>query len=190
MDDTIKYYEENALEYISNTKDADMSEHYLMFLSNLEGSDILDVGFGSLRDSYYFRDLGFNVSCLDPVKEFCNNAITNNFTTYNESIIDVKFSNEFNGIWACASLLHIDSSLLNKAFYKCYKALKSNGIMYCSFKVGDYDEFKDGRYFNYITKDKLEELCIQNKFKIINIINSSDNLNRDITWISAVIKKR
>lgn len=186
MNKTVKYYESNFKEYINKTKDVDMSDEYISFISNLKGENILDLGFASLRDSFYFRDIGFNVSCLDPVKSFCDIAIENNFTTYNSCIEETNFSNEFNGIWACASLIHVEEENINKAIYKCYKALKSNGIMYCSFKI---NKDKDERYFNNLSKEKLINLFQTNKFNIIEINESNDKLQRDNTWISFLMKK-
>lgn len=189
MNDTIKYYIDNFKEYVDSTKDIDMTELYIDFLANIKGSDILDVGSGSLRDSLYFRDLGFNVSCLDPVVNFYNLALENNFEAYNQCITQINLSNQFDGIWACASLLHVDSTLINKAFYKCHKALRNNGVMFCSFKTSESSDVKDNRYFNYLSIDKLKEICITNKFSIIEIKESSDKLNRGNNWISVIIRK-
>ena len=49
------------------------------------------------------------------------------------SIEDIKYNNEFDTIWACASLLHLKSNLLVDVFNKCYKALQDNGVLYVSF---------------------------------------------------------
>ncbi len=184
--DTKKYYQKNYKQYIEKTKDIDMSNHYISFISNLKGESILDLGFGSLRDSFYFRDIGFNVSCLDIVKEFCDIAKENEFTVYNQDILDTNFSNEFNGIWACASLLHIEETNLNKAFYKCYKALKNNGVMYCSFKL-NYQE--DDRYFNNLSISDLKQIIIKNKFNILETNEFDDELKRDIKFVGFILKK-
>ena len=71
----MNYYNKHAKEYINNTKDVDMKEYYEIFEGYLKpNAKILDVGFGSGRDSLYFKNNGYEVISIDPIKEFCDNA--------------------------------------------------------------------------------------------------------------------
>ncbi len=55
MDSTVRYYEENAADFIKNTVDIDMSVLYSYFLENIPAKGyILDAGCGSGRDSKFF----------------------------------------------------------------------------------------------------------------------------------------
>ena len=184
------YYNKHAKEYINNTKDIDMKEYYDIFESYLKAdSKILDVGFGSGRDSLYFDSKGYNVYSIDPIKEFCDNAKELGLTNvYQMSIEDIEYNNEFDGIWACASLLHLKSNQLVDVFNKCYKALKDNGVMYVSFKYGDFEGVIDDRYFTYLNEDSLTNIIDQTNFIIDKLWISEDKLNRDVKWLNVILK--
>ena len=137
----MNYYNKHASEYINNTKDVDMKEYYEVFESYLKAnSKILDVGFGSGRESLYFKNKGYIVYSIDPIKEFCEYGKSIGLDNVIQmSIEDINYNNEFDGIWACASLLHLKSNKLVEVFNKCNKALKDNGIMFISIKYGDFE---------------------------------------------------
>ena len=59
---TKKYYEENAISYIKDTLECDMSSQYKLLEKYLKaGSKILDIGFGAGRDMLYFKSKGYDV---------------------------------------------------------------------------------------------------------------------------------
>lgn len=187
-----KYYSENAKEYIQNTKNIDMKECYNIFLGYLSlDSKILDVGFGSGRDSLYFYNVGYDVVSIDPVKEFCDNAMDIGLKNVREiSIENIDYIEVFDGIWASASLLHLKFDKLSEIFNKCYDALKGGGIMYASFKYGTFEGIIDDRYFTYLTEERLTNIINQTNFKIDKLWISEDKLNRNIKWLNAILKKR
>ena len=145
----MKYYSEHYREYIEDTKDADMSTLYLLFEKylNKDTSKILDLGFGSGRDSLYFLSKGYDVVSVDPTQEFCKYGEDIGLNVRCIGAEKLDYNNVFDGIWACASLLHVDSQILNEMFKKCSNALKTGGIFYCSFKYGDFEGIRNGRYF-------------------------------------------
>lgn len=185
----MNYYNKHAKEYINNTKDVDMKEYYEIFESYLKPNfKILDVGFGSGRDSLYFKNKGYEVVSIDPIKEFCNNA--KNIGLYNViqmSVEDIEYNNEFDAIWACASLLHLKSNKLVDVFNKCYNALKDNGVMYISFKYGNFEGIIDDRYFTYLTEESFTNIINQTNFKIDGLWISEDKLNRNVKWLNVLL---
>ena len=188
----MNYYNKHASEYIKNTKDVDMKEYYEIFESYLKPNcKILDVGFGSGRDSLYFKNKGHEVTSLDPIKEFCDNArLIGLDNVIQMAIEDVEYNNEFDAIWACASLLHLKSNQLVAVFNKCYKALKDNGVMYVSFKYGDFEGIIDDRYFTYLTEETFTNVIKQTNFKIDKLWITEDKLNRNVKWLNVILKNR
>lgn len=188
----MNYYSKHALDYIKNTINADMKDYYSVFLSYISSSSkILDIGFGSGRDSLYFSSLGYDVTSLDPVEGFCvygrqlglNNVVLG-------SIEEITYLEEFDGLWASASLLHIKSNNLISVFNKCYDALKDNGVMFVSFKYGDFEGMVNERYFTYLNEKSFNSIINNTKFRSDKLwVNESDKLNRDIKWLNAILIK-
>ena len=75
-------------------------------------------------------------------------------------------------------------------FKRCSNALKENGILYCSFKKGDYEGIIDSRFFNYINEELLKEYIKDTNLEIIEDIITRDSLsNRDIKWLNVILRK-
>lgn len=186
------YYDKNAQVYINNTIDCDMSEHYNYFLQYMPNKGkILDIGFGSGRDFRYFLTLGYDVYGIDTSKIFVKKMKEHNYKVYRKSVERIKYSNEFIGIWACASLIHVKRNNLAKVLKKCLIALEDNGVMYFSFKYGNKEIKKDGRYFNYINEEILFDLQKELDFKILKYYISSDvRIDRsEEKWLNVIITK-
>ena len=105
------------------------------------------------------------------------------------SIEDIKYNNEFDSIWACASLLHLKSNDLVDVFNKCYKALQDNGVLYVSFKYGDFEGIIDDRYFTYLTEETFTNIINQTNFKKDKLWVNEDKLNKDVKGLNAIIRK-
>ena len=154
-DDTLQYYEDHAEEFTANTIDADMQDIRGRFLSYLPaGARILDFGCGTGRDSKAFHELGYEVSALDGSKALCR--IAGELTSLPVRCLDFRqFTPEkgelYDGIWACASLLHLKKAELVPVMHALGKALSPEGILYVSFKYGDYEGERYGRYFTDFT---------------------------------------
>ena len=110
---------------------------------------ILDAGCGSGRDSLYFMQHGYQVEAFDAALEMCrlaSNLIGKpvRFKTFDE----VDWKAEFDGIWACASLLHVRRDSIDAVLDRLCDALKPDGTIYLSFKLRDGEWEQDGRFFN------------------------------------------
>ena len=107
--ETIKFYDVNAQEYFESTVNINLEEFYKKFLKYIPpNGTILDVGCGSGRDSLYFLNKGYNVISLDASEEMVklSSELTKRKTLFMR-IEDIDFQDQFDGIWACASLLHL-----------------------------------------------------------------------------------
>ncbi len=185
------YYNNNAQSFIENTINADMKKQYDFFEKYLSSKGkLLDVGFGSGRDSLYFSKK-YEVVSIDNCQSFIDEGkkILNNKILLMD-VKDISYKDEFDGIWACATLLHIPFYELPDVLNRCFNALKDNGVMYMSFKYGDYEGMRNGRYFTDLNEDRLNKLISKSSFKILDIMITEDvRPNRDEKWLNIVLKK-
>lgn len=176
MNQTISYYDKNAKEFCKNTIDADMSfcrDKFLKYLS--AGASILDAGCGSGRDSVAFKQLGYHVTAMDASPEICKEA---------EKVLGQKVlckifeelddENIYDGIWACASLLHVPKESMGEVLYRLKLALKDGGILYASFKYGDGEKIVNERLFNYFNEQSLRMLMRENGFEVLELFVTQD----------------
>lgn len=194
MNSTHKYYNKNAEEYCLSTINLDMSDIYNKFLPLLpKGAKILDAGCGSGRDSKRFIDMGYEVVSFDASQKLVNWASQHTEqTVYKLNFEDMDFSGEFDGIWACASLLHVDRKKLQSVFCKFSKALKPNGVWYMSFKQGTSERQHKDRFFNDQTEESLKEVLVGiPDIKIIEMWPTNDRRPscKDI-WLNCLVRKR
>lgn len=187
-----KYYEINAKKYIEETIECDMSKQYQLFLKYMNNTGkILDIGFGSGRDMIYFSSIGYDVKGIDPTPSFVN---TMKDKGYDVSLLhseDMEYQNEFDGIWACASLLHVHRDNLKEVFKRCCNALKDNGIMYCSFKYGAFEGIKNERYFTYLNEQLFNEIIQDTGLTILETSITGDVRSDRASeqWLNVVMKK-
>jgi len=188
---TIEYYNSNAKEYFNNTINANMSNQYEMLEKHLNSNArILDLGCGSGRDSHYFINKGFKTTALDGSKELCKLAEeTTGQQVICKDFLDIDFNNEFDAIWACASLLHLDKDELELVLNKLEKALVKGGYLYASFKYGEYEGQINGRYYLYQTEQSLSSIINKTNFTIIETkITDSVIQDRDEKWLNVILK--
>ena len=152
---TLGYYDSHADKFYKSTVNIEFTTMQEKFLTKLEkGSNILDFGCGSGRDTKYFFEQGYNVEAIDGSAELCKlaseyncNKVRNNFFQ-NLSEVD-----KYDGIWACSSILHLPVGELDEVMKKMVIALKKNGIIYTSFKYGTFAGERNGRYFTDMTEE-------------------------------------
>lgn len=160
MQKTLEYYNRNAREFAEGTSGVDFSGIQNRFLSHLpEGALILDFGCGSGRDTRYFLGKGFRVEAADGSEELCRLASVYTGIPVKQMLFqELEETEKYDGIWACASILHLRREELPEVFRKMYRALKPGGILYVSFKYGDFEGERNGRYFTDMTEETAEEL--------------------------------
>lgn len=160
MSNTLNYYNENAKSFIEGTVNVNFVKVQDIFLQLLPSrGTILDFGCGSGRDTKYFIEHGYKVDAIDGSIELCK--LASEYTG-----IDVKHmlfqeltdAKKYDGIWACASILHVKRTELPEILQKMCNATKNNGIIYVSFKYGDFEGERNGRYFTDMTEESMSEL--------------------------------
>ncbi len=152
---TLNYYNENAQQFGLNTVNIEFSEIQDKFLSYIsDGGKILDYGCGSGRDTKYFHDKGYQVDAIDGSEKLCEIARRNTGINVRQMLFsDLDADAVYDGIWACSSILHVPKTELNSIFEKMIKAVKPDGYIYTSFKYGDAETYRNGRYFTDFTTE-------------------------------------
>lgn len=188
-----KYYETNAKRYARETFFADMSEQYQRFLPLLrEQARILDVGSGSGRDACYFQKHGYQATALEPSKNLCR-EIRKVFSgeIVCSDIQSYQPDQPFDGIWACASLLHLQEKEIMRFFEKMDLYLKDNGIIYFSGKNGiPTGRAADGRYFLEFTEQLVEKILAANeRMRLEELWYTEDVSGREgFRWMNVIMK--
>ncbi|MDF2484482.1 MAG: Methyltransferase type 11 [Herbinix sp.] len=191
--DSIEYYDKNAVEYFEKTVDINMQGLWDLFTEQLpEGGSVLDLGCGSGRDSAYFISCGYDVTAMDASEEMCDLAsIHIGQDVLHLSFAEMDFNEVFDGIWACASLLHVPSDEIDTILSKVVNSLKINGVLYMSFGYGEFEGERDGRYYtDYRTKALKELIGRYENLEIIDIDKCEDSRDEnDKEWLYALVRR-
>ena len=194
MDKTIEYYNQNADMFAQGTRLVDFTVVQERFAKMLPiGSRILDFGCGSGRDTKYFLEKGYRVEATDGSSELCKSASAFTGIKVKEMLFqDLDVSGKYEGIWACSSILHLSKKELLPVIRKMCDALKDNGVIYTSFKYGDFEGERNGRYFTDFTEDTfdkfikvIQELTIEEEW-----ITSDVRPGRgEEKWLNLILRK-
>ena len=192
---TIEYYNENVSKFVNDTQDVVFCATQDLFLSYLnEGNSILDLGCGSGRDTKYFLSKGYKVDAMDGSMEICK--VASDYTGINVKCLlfnELDEIDKYDGIWACASILHLDRDDLIDVFHRIARALKDNGILYTSFKYSEFEGMRNGRYFTDFTiesfnefQTNIPEFIIEKKWITSDVRNGRE----DEKWLNLIMRKK
>lgn len=190
---TLNYYNKYAIEFSNDTFEVKFTETQDLFLSLLKSNScILDFGCGSGRDTRYFLQRGYRVEAIDGSEKLCEIAQRNTGIPIRQILFqDLREIDEYDGIWACSSILHLTKSELIIVMQKMIRALKENGIIYTSFKYGDFEGERNGRYFTDFTEESFAEFLEKLKIFNENTKNTEDKMS-EITiekiWITEDVR--
>jgi len=155
---TLSYYDQDPDAFIAGTLAADMSDTRRRFLAFLPSKAlILDFGCGSGRDTRAFLEAGYQVDAIDGSEALCARASEYTGIPVKKMLFsELDARDRYDGIWACASILHLPKNELAETLRKIETALKAGGVLYTSFKYGDREGMRHGRYFSDFTEESLK----------------------------------
>ena len=195
MNSTIEFYDRNADEYFDRTADVTFDEIYSRFLKYIPaGGRVMDLGCGSGRDVKWFCDHGYEAYGLDASRELVSRASDEyDIPVFAGLIEEWTTSTPFDGVWCCASLMHLDDSALEQFFENLKYNLKPGGVLFMSVKSGietGLDE--QGRYFRDFTEDDVHEIITQHgEFELKELWYTEDKLERDtFRWMNVIIENK
>lgn len=190
---TIGFYNQNAESFAQGTVSVVFSDVQNRFLNKVLGKAILDFGCGSGRDTKYFLEHGYEVVATDGSLELCK--IASEYTGIRvkhllfQELEDIAC---YDGIWACSSILHLPKAELKEVMYKMIVALKKAGIIYTSFKYGDFEGERNGRYFTDFTIESFKKFIKDINGLVIEEYWITDDVRpgrEDEKWLNLILRK-
>ena len=190
---TIDYYNQNADSFVRGTVSVDFKKTQDKFLRLLTGKTILDFGCGSGRDTKYFLESGFDVTAIDGSEELCKSASAYTGIQVKHILFqDLNEEDFYDGIWACSSILHLPKDELLIVINKMSRALRTDGIIYTSFKYGNFEGERNGRFFTDFTLELFKDFISDVKDIVIEeywITGDVRPGREDEKWLNLILRK-
>lgn len=171
-----------------------MSELHERFLRHVPaGGLLLDAGCGSGRDSKAFLAQGFRVHAFDAAPELA--ALAGQWIGQRVEVLSFdEFDRPpcYDGVWACASLLHVSQDRMPQVLSRLWTALKPGGVFYLSFKLGDGERTHNGRHFTDATPPRLGEWTAQlpQLAEMTCWVTQDRRPGRDEQWLNALLHRK
>lgn len=194
MTDTLGYYDNNAEAFVESTFTVSMDELYDRFLPYLpKGGHILDAGCGSGRDALYFHERGYQVSAFDGSPRIVELASRKTgLPVEHRTLSDINEVGVYDGVWACASLLHLSEAEVPAHIGQLWRALRPGGALYMSFKAGAGERARNGRHFT----DADEVLAEKWASELLDLVEchiwrtNDQRPERQEQWLNILITKQ
>lgn len=188
MSNTLRTYKQIYKHYTERNQQIPdpVSEILELFLSKLQGKRVLDVGCANGRDAKFFYDKGLEVTGIDFTPGFVE--ISKEVSPGAEFLVmdmrELDFPAEtFDGLWVCASFLHIPKAEALDTLRGFRKVLAQDGVLYVSVMEGATDEERENknhswglRHFSDYFTEELASLLSQAGFNVDEIVRKpADN---------------
>ena len=194
MDKTVEYYNTNAGSYFAQTAGADFSAAHAKFCAYLPARGrILDAGCGSGRDAAAFARMGYEAEGLDASSAMARLATEKlGVHVFVGDMATWQADAPYDGIWACASLLHLGEEQIRGFFGTLETNLKAGGALYVSVKTGgESGTDEKGRYMRYFAPGEVEGLLAEFGLEVLESWETGDTLGRDgLRWINVIGRKK
>lgn len=187
VDPTRRYYEEHADAYHERTIGIDMAALRAELTDRLAaGARVLDLGCGSGRDLAAFRAAGLACAGLDLSAALLalSRATAPGCPLVRGALTDLPFRDgAFDGLWVCASLLHVPADAAPGAAREMHRVLARGGFAIVSLKEGEgAREDGTGRSFVHYTVGSAAGLFDSAGFPAVAITVSG-------MWLTVIARK-
>lgn len=199
-DETAEVYTKLGKTYLSLVAHATPEEIHIFCEKMPKRARILDLGCAGGRDSKIFADRGFDVVGIDLCDPFLEEAKKNvpSGTFLKKDFLDLDLpTTSFDGIWACASLLHLKKTDVGKTMESLYHLLKQGGHIFVGVKQGKgedriIDTLSNGhhRFFSFYEKEEIETMITNAGFNVLYTKIQPDRTGRaEVKWIMLIAQK-
>ncbi len=127
---------------------------------------------------------GRNILCREIRKVFSGEIVCSGIQNYQPM-------ERYDGIWACASLLHLQEKEVLHFFEKMDLYLNDDGVIYISGKNGlPTGEAEDGRFFLEFSEQLIEKILTVNKqLKLEQLWYTKDVTGRKgFRWMNVILR--
>lgn len=164
------------------------------FMELVPKGKILDVGCGPGVDAEIFKTADYDVTAIDLNDRFVQlvRRRVPNIKVLKMDMREITWRNEFDGIWASASLLHLPKSNFENVLRRLVEALKSDGCIFLALKQGEGKGWKNSDRFGtdrkYFAFYQIEEL--ENIFKKlgVSVVKLHYNDTKVVKWMNIYLK--
>ena len=193
QNNTLKWYEENAEELVARTSNVDMTELYRAFLAQVPaGGSILDLGCGAGKAAQFFVQSGYSVLGVDGCAALCEHTRRSvGCPVRCLRFEELDYEAVFDGVWACASLLHVRKADLPRILRLVRRAMKPDAVFYASFKYGEIERERNGRVFSDFTEASIRTLLEEaGGFQELALWTTNDTRpgRADERWLNALYR--
>jgi SAM-dependent methyltransferase len=195
---TIASYDATAAQFASRWGTLRLERALAAFTQHLVGRrQVLDLGCGPGRDVDFLTRLDCTVVGLDLSAGMLSEA---RIRLPDASLVraDLRLtpfaSDRFDGIWACASLLHLPRAGFAPTLAEVIRLLRQpGGVLYLALKGGQGEQWvtgHDGRrtFFAYYQPDEIETSLAHTGFQILERWTAEDQAGRNQPWINVVAR--
>jgi ubiquinone/menaquinone biosynthesis C-methylase UbiE len=202
---TIGAYDANAIAYARYSSDRSglcrLHSHFAELLPR--ASLVLDLGCGAGHGAAKLARRGLTVFGCDPARGLLVEGLIHPeiaaFVQAESGQLPILGST-FDGIWVCASLLHVPRSKIDQALAEAFRVVKAGGVPFTSMSEGnaggpvqsDPGEFMPDRTYFYYRAEDWARMVTRTGFQIIDqsVNRNADRLNPGSTgWIETFAQK-
>jgi 2-polyprenyl-3-methyl-5-hydroxy-6-metoxy-1,4-benzoquinol methylase len=128
------------------------------------GHYLLEIGSGPGALAIWLKDLGYQVTCLEPAKKLAEIAVKKGLDVRPLTIQEFETNLQYDCILAISSLIHVPKKELPTQIQKIANLLKTQGIFFVSFIEGEDEGLEDPtmsgklRYFAKWRESDLDRL--------------------------------
>ncbi len=165
-----------------------------LFLENLEGMKIVDLGSGPGNHAAYFKENGCDVLCVDLSEEMMKICRQKGLKAQAMDIENLQLPEKsFDGVWAYASLLHILREKVPQVIKAIAKILKPGGMLGVAVKEGNREGFETNekypgteRWFTYFTDEEMKQL-FSDGFELVH--SSKTNVKNKYVFLNYFFRR-
>lgn len=191
-----KYAQERESSVMQDWKIAERAL-FLTVLQNEHKHKLLEIGVGTGRDSKFFQDEGFDVTCIDLSPAMVEHCRQKGLSAYvmDMNAIDLPEAS-FDAVFSMNSLLHLPKDEFSQVLLRIHSLLRADGLFYIGMYGGydfegilENDAYTPKRFFSFFTDEHLQ-LEINKVFDVLTFNPVHYEKDNPLHFQSLIVKKR